>query len=65
MSSSPVEVDPESFTFTIKGVQGLVFAIHDLNLDIDRDWIDVGWSPFDRIPGLTEYKVTIRARRVR
>ena len=64
MSTGPIEIDPEHTTFTVKGVEGLVFAISDLDLEIDRDWIDIGDYIGTRIPGLVSYSVTIRAFRV-
>lgn len=63
MSTGPIEIDPESTTFTIKGVAGLVFYIEDLQLKYDPEWIDVYWDQ-PPVLGHTNYTVTIEAKRV-
>lgn len=60
----PIEIDLESTTFTIKGVEGMVFGITDIDIDFETEPIFTeymdGWVNF--ISGPTSYTVTIEAR---
>lgn len=62
----PIEIDPETTTFTIKGVEGIVFGVTDVDINFEREPIFTGYSSewADYLPGPTSYTVTIEARRI-
>ncbi len=64
MSSTHEVLEVELGTqFKIKGVD-MTFVISDIEVDMDQDYIDLGWSPTDIVAGYKKYTASIEARRV-